>query len=98
MARTPVKCPAQNATYSAEFHKIDKINGAAALYDLGGASQKHKWSPKLVDRYFNVNNENAYKYYVRVYKLCTPGRPILDRRGCMKENAHVFCARGDPMQ
>ena len=96
MALTPVKCPAQNATYSDEFHKIDKINRAAAPYDLGGASQKHNWSKKLADHYFNVNNENSYKYYVRVCELYTRGRWILDMMGCMQDSAHVFCARVDP--
>ena len=63
---SPVKCPAQNRTYSLTFHQIDKSNQKEAKYDLGGQSKTHNWSPKLVFRLFNMNNANAHAYYKRL--------------------------------
>jgi hypothetical protein len=58
-----VPCPAQTKDYCATFHLIDKGNGAEALYNLGGRSRVHNWSPKLVFRFFNMALNIAYKMY-----------------------------------
>ena len=83
--RTPVKCPAQNKTYSLSFHQIDKSNGKEAKYDLGGKSQTHNWCPKIVLRLFNIGNSNSCVYYERLLELYTPNR----RKLKMKEAIYL---------
>ena len=65
--KTDVPCPAQMKDYCNTFHLIDKGNGAEASYDLGGKSQLHDWSPKLVFRLYNMALNNAYK---NVHRAC----------------------------
>ena len=79
---SPVKCPAQNRTYSLTFHQIDKSNQKEATYDLGGNSKMHNWSLKLVFHYFNINNANAHVYYKRLVDLYTPKCRIVGMKCC----------------
>ena len=73
----PVPCPQQNKDYSKICHCINKGNDAEAKYDMGGASQKHNWTPKIVMRLFSINMNNAYKLYKRLVSTYTPGGYIL---------------------
>ena len=85
-------------TYSLTFHQIDKSNQKEASYDLGGNSKTHNWSPKLVFRYFNMNNANAHAYYKRLVDLYTPNRRLVGMREGHKEMVHAWCQRGETMR
>jgi hypothetical protein len=70
-----VDCPTQQKTYCTTYHKIDKGNGAEAMYDIiSTESYLRGWPPKLAARYFNMNSNNAYKVYVCLHNKHHRGR------------------------
>jgi hypothetical protein len=96
--RTLVPCPLQQIRYSETFHLIDKGNGAEAKYDLGGESKTHGWSPKLHWRYINMGCNNSHIMYNAILDNHAPLQARLNRREGMKELAHAWSQRGEPMR
>ena len=92
--RTEVPCPSQIKDYCETFHLIDKGNGAEANFDLGGKSQLHNWSPKLIFCLYNMALNNAYKMYTALHKRHNGGRRILDMGDAVRELTHDLCQRG----
>jgi hypothetical protein len=69
-----------------------------ASYDLGGKSQLHNWSPKLVFRLYNMALNNVYKMYMALIKEHTPERRFLPMGDAMRELTHNLCQRGPSMR
>ena len=88
--RSDVDCPEQNFYYSTTFHLIDKGNMNEAKYDISFESKKHRWSPKLAMRLFNMNLNNAYKIYKWLVDEYTPGHKFLTMGGAVNEGAHAL--------
>jgi hypothetical protein len=95
--KTDVPCPAQTKDFCNTFHLIDKGNGTEALYDLGGKSQLHNWSPKLVFWLYNMALNNANKMYTALVKEHTPERRFLPTGNTVRELTHDLCQRGPAM-
>jgi hypothetical protein len=93
-----VACPAQTKDYCNTFHLIDKGNGAEASYDLGGKSQLHNCSPKLVFWLYNMVLNNTYKMYTALLKEHTPERRYLPMGNAVRKLMHDLCQRGPALR
>ena len=96
--KTAVPCLIQQINYSETFHLINKGNGTEALYALGGKSGTNGWSPELHWCYVNMGCNNDNVMYQTLCGMHQPDRKILDRRGGLKELAHAWSQRGEPMR
>ena len=56
-----VDIPAQAKDYSLHFDKIDQGNGQEEKTKIMMKSRLHNWTPKLSLRFYNFNENNAYK-------------------------------------
>ena len=90
--KTAVSCPEQSRAFLETFHKIDKGNMVEARYDMALESKTHGWTLKLACRYFNMNQNNAYKICVFLVDKYTPGRCFYSR------GTHAFLQKGEAMR
>ncbi len=95
--KTKVTCPSQTKDYCETFHLIDEGNGAEANYDLGGKSHLHNWLPKLIFWLYNMALNNAYKMYMAIMELHSPGWHLLDMGNAVRELRHDLCQWGPAM-
>ena len=95
--RSEVSCTTQNKDYSTTFHLIDKGNKNEASYILGGKSQKHNWTPKLVFCLFNMALNNDMKVYQALAAIHTPGTKTPLMCACINELAHCYIQSGAKM-
>jgi len=98
MNQMPVPCPVQMKEYSETFHLRDKGNGKEEKYDMAGKSRKHKWSPKLVFRMFNMALNNAYIVYKELVGREGDGRDFLKVGNAVRELVHGLCQQGESIR
>jgi hypothetical protein len=91
-----IPCPVQMKEYCTMFLLFDKANGAEALYDMGGKTRTHNWTPKLVFRFYNMAMNNTHNIYKALVMEEEDANHIcLSMGDSIKELSHTLCQRGE---